>query len=145
MERRARNLDPTEESELDTLFLAGLELLPIENQEQPDFIVVAIHLLLEAIRMGEPLPKALTRNDFCSQLGAVYGEQICLQFGWDWLYLMIEGKYEGAAVANPERTRVLFPIMALYQWGKEGVENRCLHLFKEIANQESSTGFQILH
>ena len=145
MEYQSRKPTPLEEEELDGLLLSGLGILPIEDQSQPHFIFIAIHLLLEEIRKATVLPKGLSIDDFCAQLGVVYGEQLCLTFGWDWIYLTITDRYEGIAVANPERNVVFFPIPNLFQWTKKSEQNRCMDLFTEIKNRKYGTDFQILH
>ena len=145
MERLARKLTEEEEAELDMLLLAGLELLPIQDQSQSDFIVVAMHLLLEAVRDDPALRKEMREDDFCARLGIVYGEQICLHRGWEWIYLTIRNRYEGIAVSNEERNLVLFPIPAVFQWTKSSERNRCMELFAEIKNMSSTGDFQILH
>ena len=144
MERVSRRLTSVEEIELDELLIAGLERLPIQKQNQERFIVLALHMLLEAIRMGEALPKDLSFDDFCAQMGVVYGEQLCLLFGWEWTYLTLENSYEGAAVMNPEGTCALFPIPALYRWTKIPNPNRCLILFEELEEPKEFHGFTIL-
>lgn len=145
MERVARQLTAVEETELDMLLLAGLELLPIQDQSQPDFIIVAMHLLLEAVRDDSAHRKDLSIDDFCARLGIVYGEQICLHRGWEWIHLCIHDRYEGVAVSNAKRNRVLFPIPSVYQWTKLSERNRCMEIFTEIKNMDDTVGFHILH
>ena len=145
MERKVRRLTTSEETELDLLLIAGLERLPIQKQSEERFVLLAVHLLLEAIRMGEPLPQGLAHDDFCAQMGVVYGEQICMLLHWDWVYLTIGDSYEGAAVMNPERTMALFPIPTIYHWTRQENPNRCLVLFEELESSPVQNNFVVVH
>lgn len=145
MDRKVRKLNTSEEAELDLLLISGLELLPVQKQSEERFILLALHLLLEAIRMGEPLPQRLAHDDFCAQMGVVYGEQICMLLHWDWVYLTIGDSYEGAAVMNPERTMALFPIPTVYRWTQQQNSNRCLVLFEELESSTVQDTFVVLH
>ena len=144
MERTVRKLNPSEEAELDVLLIAGLELLPVQRQNEERFILLAVHLLLEAIRMGESPPREITHEEFCAQMGAVYGEQLCMLLRWDWVYLTMGNAYEGAAVMNPERTMALFPIPSIHRWTQRQNLNRCLVLFEELESSPTKTGFVVL-
>ena len=145
MNIKARSLKTDEEEELDRYLLSGLELLPVQNQMESHFLILAIQLVLEAIRMGEKLPQDISMEEFCTQLGIVYGEQICLFYGWDWIKLDIEGKYDGIAVANSERTQALFPIPSIHRWMNPKNQNRSLSLFEEIGSLAERDFLQILH
>jgi len=145
MDRKVRKLSNSEEAELDMLLISGLELLPIQQQNEERFILLAVHLLLEAIRMGEPLPQEIAHDDFCAQMGVVYGEQICMLLHWDWVYLTLGNSYEGAAVMNPERTKALFPIPTIHRWMQLKNPNRCLVLFEELESSHEERGFSIVH
>ena len=144
MERTVRKLNPAEEAELDILLIAGLELLPVQRQNEERFVLLAVHLLLEAIRMGESPPREITHDDFCAQMGVVYGEQICMLLHWDWVYLTMGSVYEGAAVMNPERTMALFPIPSIHRWTQHQNSNRCLVLFEELESSPEHSGFVLL-
>ena len=145
MERRVRHLNVSEESELDSLLIAGLELLPIQKQNAERFVLLAVHLILEAIRMGESLSREISHDDFCAQIGVVYGEQLCMLLHWDWVYLTLEDAYEGAAVMNPERTMALFPIPTIHRWTQHQNANRCLVLFEEVESLSEQKEFLVLH
>lgn len=145
MDRKVRKLNDSEEVELDTLLISGLELLPIQQQNEERFVLLAVHLLLEAIRMGEPLPQNIDHDDFCAQMGVVYGEQICMLLHWDWVYLTLGNSYEGAAVMNPERTKALFPIPTIHRWTQQQNTNRCLVLFEELESSHEEHTFSIVH
>lgn len=144
MERSTRKLSREEEEELDTLLIAGLELLPIQKQNHERFLLLALHMLIEAVRMGEPLPERVSLDDFCAQMGVVYGEQLCMLLHWDWVYLTLGETYEGAAIMNPERTCALFPIPTLYRWTQIKNSNRCLILLEELEGSQESDGFTIV-
>ena len=145
MERKVRKLYDSEEAELDSLLISGLELLPIQKQNEERFILLAVHLLLEALRLGEPLPSSLTHDEFCAQMGVVYGEQICMLLHWEWVYLTLGDSYDGAAVMNPERTMALFPIPTIHRWTQRQNPNRCLILFEELESSIVQENFTLLH
>ena len=145
IERTVRKLSASEETELDLLLISGLEILPIQQQNEKRFILLAMHIVLEAIRMGESYPNDLSHDDFCARMGAVYGEQLCMLLNWNWVYLTIEQSYEGAAVMNPERTKALFPIPTIHRWTQQNNSNRCLILFEELEISSEQKGFFIVH
>jgi hypothetical protein len=145
MNLHARHLSSEEETELDELLLDGLELLPIQEQGDEHFVVLAIHMVLEAVRMGEPLPRKMSMEDVSAQLGCVYGEQLCLIHGWEWVYLTIDESYEGVAVANTERNKALFPIPSIHRWSQPIHLNRCLSLLEDIGTDIEHEGFLLLH
>ncbi|MAA80460.1 MAG: hypothetical protein CL916_14485 [Deltaproteobacteria bacterium] len=145
MERIVRRLNTSEEAELDSLFIAGLEILPIQKQNEERFILLAVHLILESIRMGHSLPQDMSHDDFCAQMGVVYGEQLCMLLQWDWVYLTLGTSYEGAAVMNPDRTAALFPIPTIHRWTQQKNSNRCLVLFEELESYPEQKKFVILH
>ena len=139
------NLSIEDAQEIDTYFIYGLELLPIDHEKQTeDFIVLAIHMLLEAVRMGEPLPQGVSLEDFCTYLGVVYGEQICLRYGWEWRQVVLSS-YQGAGVRSPDENAVLFPIPAMYRWTRTENSNRCLALYEELKSQTPDQAFRVLH
>ena len=139
------DLSTEDAQEIDTYFIYGLELLPIDHEQQTEeFVVLAIHMLLEAVRMGEPLPQGVSLEDFCTYLGVVYGEQICLRYGWEWKQVALSS-YQGAGVRAPNENAVLFPIPAMYRWTRTENPNRCLTLYEEIKGLAQENSFRVLH
>ena len=144
MKPKCETLSDEDAQEIDNFFIYGLELLPIDHDKQTEeFIVLAIHMLLEAVLLGEDLPKGVSEEDFCTYMGVVYGEQICLRYGWEWGQIDVQG-YQGAGVISPSKNSVVFPIPAIYRWSKTTHKNRSLLLYEEIATLQEEK-FQVLH
>ena len=143
---RVSALSSEDDQELDAHLIYGLELLPIDhNQQTGDFIVLAVHMLIEALRMEEPLPAGVNIEDFCTQMGVVYGEQICMEYGWEWKQVKVTNGYEGVAVVAPDMYTLIFPIPSIYRWIKSDSVNRCITLFKELETLESAGQLRVLH
>ena len=144
MQPQCTPLSDADAEEIDTFFIYGLELLPIDHDKQSEeFVILAIHMLLEAVRLGEELPKGVSMEDFCTYLGVVYGEQICIRYGWEWMQIRMHN-YEGAGVVSPSGKTVVFPIPSMYRWTKTENTNRSLVLYEEIGNR-TEEGWHVLH
>ena len=144
--RHIRELTPEDDQELDACMIYGLELLPIDHEKQVgDFIILSIHMLIEALRMGEPLPAGVSIDDFCTQMGVVYGEQICMKYDWQWKHIEMDNGYEGVAVISPDHLTLIFPIPSIFRWTKKENQNRTLVLWEDIDTRDPPTQLKILH
>ena len=144
MERQTRRLTPQEEEEIDILLLAGLECISISNEEKEDFFIHKIDAIIHSFREEPRTQEERSQEDICMQLGAVYGEQMCFVYDWEWVYLDIPTQKTGIAVVNPQRNRAFFPLEAIFHWTQIGLHNRCLALWKTLDEPIIDTTFQLL-
>ena len=148
MEPTIRALDPQEESELDRYLVHGLELLPVDYEKQEgDFLLLAVHLVIEAVRLGEKPPKGVSILDLSTWLGVVWGEEICSRLGWGWKYVQMPTGFEGAAIVATDGKGCCFPIHCIHRWATDtNVPNRCMLLLEELQQQSSVVPvFQVFH
>ena len=148
MEPKIRALDPEEESEIDRYLIHGLELLPIDYEKQEgDFLLLAIQLVLDAIRLGESPPQGVSISDLSAWLGVVWGDELCQRTDWSWRYITMPSGFEGAAIVSVDGKECCFPIYCIHTWATDGQSpNRCMLLFQELlAERPPSPSFQVFH
>ena len=133
-----RSLDAGEEAELDRYLIHAVELVPIMAEQQEDgFLLMATHFLLESLRSGDPLPPGVEQGDLTCWLGTLWGEELCRLAGWEWGYVELDCGFSGAAVVEPDRKRLCFPINCIHAWLKEGAANNCMNLFVQLSQKPS--------
>ena len=132
-----RPLTPDEEAELDLLFSGALGLLPpIPDQSSPDFLIGAVHLLIEAVRAGQGPEAPL--DDVATALGALWGDELCRVAGWSWCYLTYDSGLEGAAICPPDRGTALLPVHYLHRLlVRPELPNDCLPRFRALCRGEA--------
>ncbi|MEC7987211.1 MAG: hypothetical protein VX278_18725 [Myxococcota bacterium] len=148
MEPNIRALNAEEEAELDRYLIHGLELLPIKYEEQEgDFLLLAVQMVIDAVRLGEEPPKGVSIADLCTWLGVVWGDELCDRLGWNWFYVRMPSGFEGAAIVAHDRKSCCFPIHCIHRWATDTtVANRCMLLLEELGKERSSAPvFQVFH
>ena len=142
---RIRSVSPEEEAELDRYLIHGLELLPIDlDKQEGRFVLLAMHMVIEAVRMGEALPAGVSSDDFCAWLGVVWGEEICALYGWSWAYIEFENGFSGACVMSVDQKHCCFPIHAVHAWiAPQKSPNRCLTLFEALESPGVSSMLRV--
>lgn len=144
MNMSVRRLSSREEEDLDSWVLLGLECLPKElNQEDEHFVIMSIHAIIQNIREGGAIPEEYSLEDISFGLGAIYGEQLCLVYDWEWMYLCVSEQEEGIAIVNKERTHALFPFSSMMQWTNKEYEHRSLVLWTSLEENNLEKSFLI--
>ncbi|MEL6343381.1 MAG: hypothetical protein AAFV53_09615 [Myxococcota bacterium] len=134
----ARPLSAEEEGELNQLFSAALGLLPVGEQSDPHFLIAAMQLLIEEVRAGRG--PDLSAADLATQLGVVWGDELCRVAGWQWRYLTLDNGLEGVAVISEDRAFVALPIHFLHRLlTRADAENHCLSRFQQILARQLGT------
>ena len=129
-----RPLTAEEQEELDELFTLALGFLPIEQQEDPSFLIGALHLLVEEARAGRL--QSVPLSDLATYGGVLWGDELCRLKGWSWCYLTFDGRLEGAAVVTPDRGQAVLPVHLVFRWLSDAQRpNRCLPLFEQLVRQ----------
>ena len=115
-----RALTAAEELELDQFMAMGLEMLPVHPEIQQDgALIIAIHLVLDACRQGEPLPNGVDQQTLVLCLGVVWGEELCRIAGWRWEYCCLGNGLDGPIVVDDKRRRYCFPINCMVEWWRD--------------------------
>ena len=131
-----RPLNSGEQSDLDLNMVMALELIPIDpNQQDEGFLVVGVHMMIEALRAGEALPVGVNADEIPVSLGVLWGEELCRMGSWEWAYACLDSGFEGACVHDPDLSRICFPIHCIQRWivDKEE-ENRTMQLFAQLCH-----------
>ena len=129
-----RPLTAEEQSELDELFSIALGYLPVQQQDDPSFLIGALHLLIEEGRAGRLASVPL--DDLATYGGVVWGDELCRLAGWEWCYLTLEDGPEGASVVTPDRALAVMPIHLVYRWlTRAQAPNDCQPLFDRVSRQ----------
>lgn len=129
-----RPLSAEEQEELDAYFTLALGYLPVAQQEDPSFLIAALHLLLEEARAGRFQHVPL--DDLATYGGVLWGDELCRLLGWSWCYLTFEDGLEGAAVVCDDRSQVVLPIHLVYRWlTRTEAANDCQPLFERLSRQ----------
>ena len=92
------------------LIAEGLkELVPVpEDTNDPAQVVRSIRKSLDSARAAEHSDERLMQISM--SVGALWGEQVCRDMGWEWVRLSYESGFEGYAVAAPNRSVVCVPV-----------------------------------
>jgi hypothetical protein len=134
-----RPLTTEEQEELDGLFTLALGFLPVEQQDEPSFLIGALHLLVEEARAGRL--RSVPLSDLATYAGVLWGDELCRLKGWSWCYLTFGDRIEGAAVVTPDRGQAVLPVHMLFRWLSDGQKpNRCLPLFEQLVRQLEEEG-----
>ena len=123
-----RPLTDDEEAELTTRFAAALELLPVQS-EGADFLIAGLSLVVEAMRAGRPVPRP--RDELATDLGVLWGDELCRVAGWSWTYLTLESGLEGPAVTPADQSLAVMPVHYIFR-AVSDPQRQPLHLFREI-------------
>ncbi len=85
------------------------ELVPVpEDTNDPAQVVRSIRKSLDSARAAEHSDERLMQISM--SVGALWGEQVCRDMGWEWVRLSYESGFEGYAVAAPNRSVVCVPV-----------------------------------
>ena len=148
MDPAIRALEPQEEAELDRYLIHGLELLPVDYaQQKGDFLLLAVQLVIEAVRLGEDPPQGVSLSDLSTWLGVVWGEELCARLGWGWKYVTMPAGFEGAAIVPEDGKGCCFPIHCIHRWATDtSTPNRCMLLLEELQAPAPATPiFRVFH
>lgn len=109
------NLDTMEAIE-DQGFL-GLEMLHgLRASTAPEELVAAIDLYITSLQQSDDQPTD-PLNDVAMPLGCLWGEQICLKYGWEWKKVYLD-EHKGDflfAVVSPDDSMFIYPFNHLKQ------------------------------
>ena len=131
-----RPLNSGEQSELDLNMVMALELIPIDPAQQEEgYLIAGIHMMIEALRLGDDLPVGVNANEIPVCLGVLWAEELCRIGRWEWAYATLDSGFEGACVHDPELSRICFPIHCIQRWivDKEE-ENRAMQFFAQLCH-----------
>lgn len=109
-----RSLDREERSELDHLIEEGAQQITEDRRSSPQIIIRRIREFIDEQR--ESTLDDDVREDLSYCLGALWGEQLCRELGWDWVALKYtDTSNEYTAVVSPDRSFVYFPMNWVYE------------------------------
>lgn len=136
----ARPLSEEEHSELAELVSGALFLLPAPEdvglppgQDPGDMLPKFVGVMAEAVRRGFELPFEVSTEELALRLGALYGDEIARQAGWDWEMLSYPSGLEALAVVSADRGLCVLPLHLVGRVLTDtGVENVLEGLFGSI-------------
>ena len=143
-----RSLTREEEQEIDRYLIFAMELVPIVPEAQEEgFLIVATHIMIEALREGQQAPSGVSLDDVVLWLGILWGEELCRVANWNWGYLSLENDFEALAVVDQNKGRACFPMHLIANWiqNKEQT-NDCMTLFAGLFKGKplAENGFVVL-
>ena len=140
-----RALSTVEEQELDTCLVHALELVPVDPSQQGEgFLVVGIHVFVEAVRAGEELPPGVSPEDAATWMGVLWGEELARQGGWEWCSLRMDNGLEGVALVDRNRSRACYPLHCLHRWLSGDAESDVMPLFVRLCREEPGSDNALL-
>ena len=125
-----RPLTAEEEAELTERFALALELIPVQG-DSADFLIAGLHLVVEAVRAGRPVPRPL--DELAVDLGVLWGDELCRVAGWTWCYLTDETGLEGPAVSPADQSVVVLPVHFIHRALSDD-QRQPLALFKQLTS-----------
>jgi hypothetical protein len=91
----------------------GTQILGVAPEDDPEKIVAAVDAFVYAWQCGDrPPASVLDAEDAPFTLGAVWGEQLVRQFGWEWRMVTFHehGDSVAPSVLSPDRSLAVYPI-----------------------------------
>jgi len=129
-----RPLTPEEEAELTERFSAALSLIPVQG-EDADFLIAGLNIVVDAVRAGRPVPRP--KDELATDLGVLWGDELCRVAGWSWSYVTLESGTEGPAVTSPDQALMVMPVHFLHRAFTDE-SRQPLGLFKQLIAGDTS-------
>jgi hypothetical protein len=128
-----RPLTAEEEAELTERFALALSLIPVQGEDS-DFLIAGLNIVVDAVRAGRPVPRP--RDELATDLGVLWGDELCRVAGWSWSYMTLESGVEGPAVTSADRAMVVMPVHFIHRAFSDETRQP-LGLFKQLVDGKS--------